>query len=71
MKNNKEINIAIVTSEFNIDITNPMLERAIGHAKFLKANVPVIVKVPGAFDLAIIIKELLQRREKKMLLLNS
>ncbi len=63
MKNqeDKKINIAIVTSEFNVEITNLMLERAIAHAKFLKVNVPIVTKVPGAFDLAIIIKELLER----------
>ena len=57
------MNIAIVTSEFNVEITNLMLERAIAHAKFLKVNTPVIAKVPGAFDLAIIIKELLARED--------
>lgn len=57
------MNIAIVTSEFNIDITNLMLERAVAHAKFLKVNVPIIARVPGAFDLAIIIKELLGRND--------
>ena len=55
------MNIAIVISEFNTDITSLMLERAIAHAKFLKVNVPIVAKVPGAFDLAIIIKQLLAR----------
>ncbi|QGR16039.1 6,7-dimethyl-8-ribityllumazine synthase [Sulfurisphaera ohwakuensis] len=57
----QSINLAIVVAEFNYDITYLMLQRAIAHAKFLGANVKVVFKVPGSYDMAIAVKELLKR----------
>lgn len=59
----QSINIGIVVSEFNYDITYLMLQRAISHAKFLGVNVKVIVKVPGTYDMPVIVKELLKRED--------
>jgi len=55
------INLGIVVAEFNYDITYLMLQRALSHAKFLGANVKVVFKVPGSYDMAIAVKELLKR----------
>ena len=53
--------IAFVVSEFNFDITMPMLEQARQHAAFLGAEVVKDVQVPGVFDMPLAIKKLLQR----------
>jgi len=57
------INMGIVASEFNYDITYAMVELAKEHAKFLGANVAVVVKVPGVFDMPLAVKKVLQRKE--------
>ena len=57
----QSINLAIVVAEFNYDITYLMLQRALSHAKFLGANVKVVFKVPGSYDMAVAVKELLKR----------
>ncbi|MCD6276245.1 MAG: 6,7-dimethyl-8-ribityllumazine synthase [Thermoplasmata archaeon] len=58
-----EINLGIVVSEYNYDITMMMLERAKEHAKFLGANVKYVLKAPGAFDIPILVKKLLERED--------
>ncbi len=55
--------IAFVVSEFNFDITMPMLEQAKRHAEFLGAEVTHEVTVPGTFDMPIVIKKLCQRKD--------
>ena len=45
------MNIGIVVSEFNFDITMMMLEQAKIHAKFLGANVKKVITVPGVYDI--------------------
>ena len=57
------VNLGIVVSEFNYDITALMLQRALEHAKFLGAKVNVIFKVPGAFDMPLAIRSLLKRKD--------
>ncbi len=57
------MNIAIVFSEFNNEITSKMLEVAIEKAKNLKLNIKYTCKVPGVFDMPIIIDSLLKKRE--------
>lgn len=59
----EEIRLGIVVSEFNYDITYLMLQRALEHAEFLEAKVTYIYKVPGAFDMPIAIKALLERED--------
>ena len=46
----RPVRIAIVVSEFNYDITRVMEEKAVSHARFLGAEVPIVLKVPGVFD---------------------
>jgi 6,7-dimethyl-8-ribityllumazine synthase len=53
--------IAFVVSEFNYDITMPMLEQAKRHAGFLGAEVVKEVQVPGVFDMPLAIKKLVSR----------
>ena len=57
------MNIAIVVAEFNIEITSKMLELAIEKAKILKMNVKYICKVPGVFDMPLLIDKLLQKKD--------
>ncbi|MCE4600309.1 MAG: 6,7-dimethyl-8-ribityllumazine synthase [Desulfurococcales archaeon] len=45
------IRLGIVVAEFNYDVTRLMLEKAISHAKFLGAEVAIVFKVPGTFDI--------------------
>ncbi|MGC9071702.1 MAG: 6,7-dimethyl-8-ribityllumazine synthase [Acidilobus sp.] len=44
------VRLALVVSEFNYDITRAMEEKAISHARFLGAEVPIVFKVPGIYD---------------------
>jgi len=57
------MNLGIVVSEFNFDITMMMLEQAKIHAKFLGAKVTKIVTVPGVFDIPLAVKEVLKRKD--------
>ncbi|MCX6695074.1 MAG: 6,7-dimethyl-8-ribityllumazine synthase [Candidatus Altiarchaeota archaeon] len=57
------INMGIVASEFNYDITYAMLELAKEHAKFLGVNVTTIAKVPGVFDMPLAVKKVLERKD--------
>ncbi len=58
-----EVKLGIVVSEFNYDITYLMLQKALNHAEFLGAKVVVVVKVPGAYDIPIAVKALLERHD--------
>jgi 6,7-dimethyl-8-ribityllumazine synthase len=55
--------IGIVVSEFNFDITQMMLEQARTHAKFLGLEIAKEVFVPGVFDMPLVIKELVKRKD--------
>jgi len=57
----EKLNIGIVVGEFNYDITENMLKKAIDHAEFLGCNIFEIIKVPGSFDMPLAIKTLLQK----------
>lgn len=57
------MNIAIVVSEFNDKVTSRMLEVALEKAKSLKLNVKFTCKVPGVFDMPLIIDTLLEKKE--------
>jgi len=57
------LNIAIVVSEFNDKVTSRMLEVALEKAKYLKLNVKFTCKVPGVFDMPLIIDTLLEKKE--------
>lgn len=57
------MNIAIVVSEFNEEITSRMLSVAQEKAKIMKLKIIYICKVPGAYDMPIIIDTLLQKKD--------
>jgi len=52
-----------VVSEFNDKVTSRMLEVALEKAKSLKLNVKFTCKVPGIFDMPLIIDTLLEKKE--------
>jgi 6,7-dimethyl-8-ribityllumazine synthase len=55
------MNLGVVVSEFNSDVTYLMLERAKEHAAVLGATVKEVVKVPGVYDMPVAAKALLAR----------
>ncbi len=57
------MNVAIVTAEFNEEITSRMLEVASEKAKLLNLNIKYSCKVPGAYDMPIVVDALLQRKD--------
>lgn len=57
------MNIAIVVSEFNYEVTSKMLEVAQEKARSLKMTISHTCKVPGVFDMPIVIDALLRRKE--------
>lgn len=57
------MNVAIVVAEFNQDITSKMLKVALEKAKNLKLNIKYTCKVPGVFDMPLVIDTLLQKKE--------
>jgi len=56
------LNIAIVVSEFNNKVTSRMHKVALERANELKLNVKYECKVPGVFDMPLIIDTLLQKK---------
>ncbi|AFA38441.1 6,7-dimethyl-8-ribityllumazine synthase [Pyrobaculum oguniense TE7] len=57
------VRIALVVSEFNYDVTQLMLQKALEHAKFLGAEVTYVVKVPGVYDIPTLLRELVAKEE--------
>ncbi len=57
------MNIAIIVSEFNNDVASKMLNVAIEKAETLKMNVKYTCRVPGVFDMPIVIDTLLRKTE--------
>ena len=57
------MNIAIVVAEFNEKVTSRMHQVAIEKAKDLKLNIKYTCKVPGIFDMPLIIDKLLQKKD--------
>ena len=55
--------IAFVVAEFNSEVTTPMEQRARRHAESLGVEVARVVRVPGVYDVAPVVKALLQRKE--------
>ena len=57
------MNISIIVSEFNDEVTSRMLSVAKEKANSLNLKVSHICKVPGAFDMPIVADALLQKRD--------
>ncbi len=56
------MNIAIVVSEFNEKVTSKMLQVALEKAKLLNINVKFTSKVPGVFDMPLLVDTLLEKK---------
>lgn len=52
-----------MTADFNQEVTSKMLNVAVEKAKNLKLNIKFTCKVPGIFDMPIVIDALLQKKE--------
>ncbi len=52
-----------MTSEFNQKVTSKMLEVAQEKARLLKLNVKYTCKVPGIFDIPLLVDTLLEKKE--------
>ena len=57
------MNIAIVTAEFNQEVTSKMFDVALEKAKSLKLSIKLTCKVPGIFDMPVVIDALLQKKD--------
>ncbi|MFA6888416.1 MAG: 6,7-dimethyl-8-ribityllumazine synthase [Candidatus Woesearchaeota archaeon] len=62
MKQINTIHIGIIVADFNQEITHPMLK--IAESEATKHNITYqVVHVPGVFDMPLIIKKLLQKKD--------
>ena len=57
------MNIAVVVSEFNEEVTSRMLSVAQEKANLMKLKIVYTCKVPGAFDMPIIVDALLKKKD--------
>jgi 6,7-dimethyl-8-ribityllumazine synthase len=57
------LNIAVVVSEFNEEVTSRMLSVAQEKANLMKLKIVYTCKVPGAFDMPIIVDALLKKKD--------
>ncbi len=57
------MNIAIIVAEFNEKVTSRMHSVAVEKANELKLNIKYTCKVPGIFDMPLIIDKLLQKKD--------
>jgi 6,7-dimethyl-8-ribityllumazine synthase len=57
------LNIAVVVSEFNKEVTSRMLSIAQEKAEKMKLKIKYVCNVPGAYDMPIIVDALLQKKD--------
>jgi len=55
--------LGMVVSDYNAEITHMMGKIAQEHAEFLGAQVVRTIRVPGAFDIPLAVKKLVQQRD--------
>ena len=55
--------LAIVASEFNREITDRMVERALARAEERGVRVTSVVRVPGVFEIALAVQRLFERAD--------
>lgn len=55
--------LGMVISDYNADITHLMGKIAEEHAEFLGAKVAKLIRVPGAFDMALAVSKLVEKKE--------
>jgi 6,7-dimethyl-8-ribityllumazine synthase len=57
------VNLALVVADFNSAITRRMLDQAIKRSQGLGARVTYVCRVPGSFDIPIIVHDLLDKKD--------
>jgi len=57
------VNLGLVVADFNSEITKKMLDQGVKRSKELGARVAYVCKVPGSFDMPIIIQDLLEKKD--------
>ena len=57
------VNLGLVVADFNSEITRKMLDQGVKSSKELGARVTYICKVPGSFDMPIIVQDLLEKKD--------
>ncbi|HII40250.1 MAG TPA: 6,7-dimethyl-8-ribityllumazine synthase [Thermoplasmata archaeon] len=55
--------LAIVASQFNREVVDAMVERALARAKELDVRVTTVVRVPGTFEVPLAVQRLLERSD--------
>jgi len=55
--------LAIVAAEFNREVTDVMVERALARAKERGIRVTSVVRVPGTFEIPLAVRRLLERAD--------
>lgn len=53
--------VAVVVSRFNGEVTSRMLEVALEKAKRMNLEVPFVCRVPGAYDMPVVVEALLRK----------
>ena len=59
----ENIKLGIVVSEFNSDITGKMLKQALKRSSELKSLTTYVCKVPGSYDMPLMIQRLLEKND--------
>ena len=57
------VNLGVVVADFNSEITQKMLKQALNRSQELEARVTYVCRVPGAFDIPIIVQDLLEKKD--------
>jgi 6,7-dimethyl-8-ribityllumazine synthase len=55
------VRIAVVASEFNAEVVDAMLERALDRARKKDVHVAAVVRVPGVYEIPLAVQRLLAR----------
>ncbi|MBW2989560.1 6,7-dimethyl-8-ribityllumazine synthase [Candidatus Woesearchaeota archaeon] len=55
--------LGFVVSDYNADITHLMSKIGEEHAEFMGAKVAKLIRVPGAFDMPLAVKKLIERKD--------
>jgi 6,7-dimethyl-8-ribityllumazine synthase len=59
----RNVKIAIVVAQFNSEITEEMLKHALKRSSSLKASVTYVCRVPGSYDMPLIVQTLLMKND--------
>ena len=57
------VNLGLIVADFNSEITGKMSEQALKRARELGVRVTYMCRVPGSFDMPIIIQDLLEKED--------